>query len=86
MRSAVIHAQVGFHFDDSSGGLAMHQDFAQAIAGDFNGGPRVEIAIEYGGVFQELVLTHRLVVRLLTEGKSRAVFNFARITTYGGRD
>jgi hypothetical protein len=39
MRSAIIHAQVGFHLNDSSGGPAMHQDFAQAIAGDFDGRP-----------------------------------------------
>ena len=45
MRCAIIDTQVGFHFDDSSGGLAMHQDFAEAIARYFDDGAGVEIAI-----------------------------------------
>lgn len=54
VRGTVAYAQVGFHFYDTSGRLAMYQNLAQAITRDFDSGPRVEVAIKQGGVFQEL--------------------------------
>jgi hypothetical protein len=55
MSSAVVDAQVGFHFYDPSGGFAVDEDFAQAIARDFNDRAGVEIAGEDCGVFQESI-------------------------------
>ena len=44
MSGAVVDAQVGFHFDDSSGSFSMDEDFAQAVTGDFDDRARVETA------------------------------------------
>jgi hypothetical protein len=55
VRGTIIHAEVSFHFDDSSRSFAVHQDFAEAIAGDFDDGASVEMAGEDGGIFQELI-------------------------------
>jgi hypothetical protein len=49
MSGAVVDAEIGFHFDDSSGRFAMDEEFAQAIAGDFDDGAQVEITGEDGG-------------------------------------
>ena len=46
MGGAIADAEVGFHLDDAAGGGAVHQDLAEAIARDFDGRARVEIAGE----------------------------------------
>ena len=43
----IAAAQVGFGFDDDAGGGAVHQEFADQVAGDFHGGAGIERSGEY---------------------------------------
>jgi len=49
MGGAIADAEVRFHFDDAPGSAPVHQDLAQAIARDFDGRARVEIAVQTRG-------------------------------------
>ena len=54
VRGAIADAQIRFHFHDSSGRAAMHQDLSQAIARHFDRRARVEIALEQRGAGENL--------------------------------
>ena len=46
MGGEVMMTQVGFCFDDQAGAFSMGEDFAEEVAGDFDGGSCVEMSRE----------------------------------------
>jgi len=54
VRGTVVDAEIGFHFHDAAGGLAVNQNFTETIARDLDGGAIVEVAIEEARLGQEV--------------------------------